>query len=90
MDSRASPQLEDVLLLLVVGSNLTDGMSQGQGLLPMVGHPQGQILGILIEGQLTVPEHTVQVVPGPVKVHTGRSPAVLTCMLRRSVVSDSS
>lgn len=66
-----------MLLLLVVGSNLTDGMSQGQGLLPMVGHPQGQVLGILVEGQFAVPEHAVQVVPGPAKMQTGRSPTVL-------------
>lgn len=66
-----------MLLLLVAGSNLTDGMSQGQGLLPMVGHPQGQVLGILVESQLAIPEHTVQVVPGPVRVQRGRSPTVL-------------
>lgn len=57
-----------MLLLLVVGSNLTDGVSQGQGLLPMVGDPQSQVFGILVEGQLTVPEHTVQIVPGPAKI----------------------
>lgn len=69
----ASLQLEDMLLLLVVGCNLTDGVSQGQGLLPMVGHPQCQVLGILVEGQLTVPEHTVEVVPGPAEIAAGSS-----------------
>lgn len=66
-----------MFLLLVVGSNLTDGMSQGQGILPMVGYPQSQVLGILVEGQLTIPEHTVQVVPGPAKMQTGGSPTIL-------------
>ena len=75
---RASPQFEDMLLLLVVGSDLTDGMPQGQRLFPVVGHPQRQVLGVLIEGQLAIPEHTVQVVPGPATEQTGRSPAVLT------------
>lgn len=59
-----------MLLLLVVGSSLTDGMSQGQGLLPMVGRPQGHVLGVFVKGQLAIPEHTVQVVPGPVKMKT--------------------
>lgn len=59
-----------MLLLLVVGSNLTDGVSQGQGLLPVVGRPQGHVLGIFVKGQLAIPEHTVQVVPGPVKTKT--------------------
>ena len=77
MTAGASPQLKDMLLLLIVGSNLTDGMSQGQGLLPMVGYPQGQVLGILVEGQLTIPEYTVQVAPGPAKVQTGRSATIL-------------
>lgn len=77
----ASPQLEDMLLLLIVGSNFTDGMSQGQGLLPVVGRPQGQVLGIFVEGQLAIPEHTVQVVPGPTKMQTGRSPTVLLQLL---------
>lgn len=54
-----------MLLLLIVDSNLTDGVPQGQRLLSMVGHPKGQVLSILVEGQLAVPEHTVQVVPGP-------------------------
>lgn len=59
-----------MLLLLVVGSNLTDGVSQGQGLLPVVGRPQGHVLGIFVKGQLAIPEHTVQVVPGPVRMKT--------------------
>jgi hypothetical protein len=40
----------------------------------VVRHPQGQVLGILVEGQLAIPEHTVQVVPGPAKMWTIRSP----------------
>lgn len=70
-----------MLLLFIVGSNLTDGMPQGQGLLAVVGHPEGQVFSILVEGQLVVPEHTVQVVPGPATMWTGRSPAVLTQQL---------
>lgn len=74
---QSSPQLKHMLLLLIVDSNLTDGVPQGQGLLSMVGHPKGQVLSVLVEGQLAVPEHTVQVVPGPATTQTGMSPVVL-------------
>lgn len=74
---QSSPQLKHMLLLLIVDSNLTDGVPQGQGLLSMVGHPKGQVLSILVEGQLTIPEHTVQVVPGPATTWMGLSPVVL-------------
>lgn len=43
----------------------------------MVGHPEGQVFSILVEGQLAVPQHTVQVVPGPATMWTGMSPMVL-------------
>lgn len=62
---QSSPQLKYMLPLLIVGSDLTDSMPQGQGLLSVIGYPQGQVFSILVEGQLAVPEHTVQVVPGP-------------------------
>lgn len=56
-----------MLLLLVVGQDFTVGVAERQRVLSVVGGAMADALGVLIDRQLTRFQHTVQVVPGPVR-----------------------
>lgn len=62
---RGSPQLEDVLPLLVAAEDLPAGAGQAQGLLAVVGGPLAQALGVLVDPELARFQDAVEVVPRP-------------------------
>lgn len=62
---RGSPQLEDVLPLLVAAEDLPAGAGQAQGLLAVVGGPLAQALGVLVDQELARFQDAVEVAPRP-------------------------
>ena len=54
-----------MLLLLVVGEGLPDGVAEEEGVFSVEGHAVTEALGVLVEGELSWLQSAVQVVPGP-------------------------
>lgn len=83
--TRLLPQLGNMLLFLIVGEDLPGSVTEGQGVLTVKCRSVTKAFGVLVCGELTRLQYTVQVVPGPesketkarMKISTGRYLAIM-------------